>query len=214
VKNEFRGQLPARRTLWGHAVTASPLYRTSKLVALVLGTYMTTEARCWPSLPTVARDASVSKRTVERSIPRIEKAGLLVVSRQRDRRGNVYLGAIPPSYWPLLGDQASIDQWVEKGILGADEDYLSNGVTGVAVQVQAALRENGDISTPNGVTWDGNGDRRDRNGDTAVSTEVDEVTEAILEGPESLGGDAETFRGEADFVVLVRSVLDDEEAKA
>ena len=209
--SDLNGQLPSRKTLWLRAVGATDLDPRRKAVAWAIGSYMNTEASCWPSEATIAVAASVSERTVQRSIPMIEATGLLVVSRERNRRGNKYIGAIPKHYWGIWKDDL-VERLVDKMILGWDED-LANSDRPVTVPMESALSsENSDTQTRNGVTPDPNGDTWNRNSDTAVSPEVDEVDEADIEGPESLGGPSERFRGEADFVEILTTVFDEEEA--
>ena len=42
---------------------------------------------CWPAVPTIAREAGVTDRTVRRSLQRLVGAGLLQIEARRDRHG-------------------------------------------------------------------------------------------------------------------------------
>jgi hypothetical protein len=87
--------LPLR---WRKALVASVVSSTVKLVGFVISVHMDSEGLAWPSRELIAREASLSVRSVEKAVPLLEEAGLLAV--ERDARGgrshvNRYLALLP-----------------------------------------------------------------------------------------------------------------------
>jgi hypothetical protein len=84
--------------LWRDSVCNSDLDSSAKLVALVISTYMGKDRlTAWPSRATIASAASLTVRTVERAIRRIEQSGLLKIvwSDGGNNRPNLYAAAFP-----------------------------------------------------------------------------------------------------------------------
>ena len=88
---------------WRNAVRDSDLDSTSKLVALVLSTFMDSNGRCWPSRERIARAASLSVRSVAIAMLRIEASGLLDVNHSKGRTANRYQAVIaqPGATFPV-----------------------------------------------------------------------------------------------------------------
>jgi hypothetical protein len=200
----YSGQLPSLKTLWLRAVAAADLTPREKLVAWAIGQRMDAKARCWPSRATIARDASVHVRTVDRAIAELEAAppsrrspdgsrrhqlgspALLEVSGKRGQRGGVrnrYKGIVPEELWSIF-PAALVERLIELGVLGGEGD---NGDSPVSV------------AAPTETDGTSNGDRRRTQRRqfgpataTPVSPEVVEVEELEVgrEGPEleELGG--------------------------
>src|SRR5260370_34844134 len=72
--------------VWG----CSPTSGNERLVLLALADACSRDdgSGCWPSIPTIARKAAVSDRTVRRVIARLEAAGRLIVHRGGGRAGS------------------------------------------------------------------------------------------------------------------------------
>lgn len=85
----------APQAAWREAVQESTLDPGAKFVALALSIYMNKKGECFPAKETLARDCSLSKRTVDYAILRLERAGFLNVSRSRGRSSNHYRATIP-----------------------------------------------------------------------------------------------------------------------
>jgi DNA-binding transcriptional ArsR family regulator len=72
-----------RATAWAWSVeTASA---THKLVLLALAEHADEAGHCWPSVPRMARMSGVSERTILRTLPEIEAAGLVDCERRSGR---------------------------------------------------------------------------------------------------------------------------------
>jgi hypothetical protein len=82
----------SRSAVFHNCVRDSELPASVKAVAWSIRSYMNTEGSCWPGRATIARGASVSDRTVDRSVKLLEAEGLLVVTRSPGgaRRSNHY----------------------------------------------------------------------------------------------------------------------------
>jgi DNA-binding transcriptional ArsR family regulator len=90
---------------WERAVRNSPLFRTAKLLAFGLGTYMDGDGLAFPSRRTLAEACSISDRAVDHALSELEQEGFLHV--ERDRRGgrsrvNRYLARVPETASPVL----------------------------------------------------------------------------------------------------------------
>jgi Helix-turn-helix domain len=76
---------------WRNAVRDSGMSSTTKLVGLVLSTYMSADGRCWPSKQTIADGCGLgSRRSVDRAVDNLERAGLLAISRSKGHSSNGY----------------------------------------------------------------------------------------------------------------------------
>ena len=70
----------------------------AKLVAMVLADYADpVTGRCWPKIPTLAKQCSQSERTVQRKLKVLEDLGVLHVEPNTtgDRKGNMYVLHLP-----------------------------------------------------------------------------------------------------------------------
>lgn len=82
---------------WRNAIRDSALPRTTKLVGLVLSTYLDANGTAFPALTTLADGASLGRgcTAVKDAIERLEAVGLLEVDRRRGRLGWTYQAVIP-----------------------------------------------------------------------------------------------------------------------
>lgn len=81
---------------WRNALRDSRLDTTAKAVGFVIATYWSSSGRnAFPNKETIAKGATVSKRTADTAIDRLEAAGFLDVSRSRGGSSNRYLATIP-----------------------------------------------------------------------------------------------------------------------
>jgi len=71
-----------------------PLDKTAKITAYALASRMNRAGCCWPGKTRLAADTSMSIRTVDRAIRRLEAAGLIVV-RRRPPAPNLYTARLP-----------------------------------------------------------------------------------------------------------------------
>jgi hypothetical protein len=81
---------------------SSPFSSTERLVALVLSLHMSERGdSCFPGIPRLARECNLGRRTIQRSIAGLERAGYLVVERPAKVRGkgapNRYRAVVPES---------------------------------------------------------------------------------------------------------------------
>lgn len=60
----------------------------ARLVALTLAGHADRQARCWPSIATLVRETSLSERSVQQAIRRLEDAGLVVRRTRKAANGN------------------------------------------------------------------------------------------------------------------------------
>jgi hypothetical protein len=179
----FNGQIPSRKTLWFRAVGESDLRTTVKAVAWAIGSLMNANAEAWPSRQTIADSASLrTPKTVDRLVPEIEAAGLVVVRRSGGRVANRYDGTIPGSLWHIWDDDL-VERLLELGDLDDSGDNRDIWMSRLESATATLVTSNGDIS-------DANGDILEPNGDTWMSPEVGlEVDEAAtVEGPGSRRG--------------------------
>jgi Helix-turn-helix domain len=82
---------------WRDVVCESELGRTSKLVALVLSTFMDGRGFCFPSQDLIASRASLSDRGVHLATLPLEEDGFLVVDRSQGRSSHGYQATLPPT---------------------------------------------------------------------------------------------------------------------
>jgi hypothetical protein len=85
---------------WRNAVRDSELLdASSKLIGYTLSTYMNAQGGAFPAKTTLAAKASVSPRTVDRAIARLETLSFLLVTHAIGYRrgGNSYQAVIPNS---------------------------------------------------------------------------------------------------------------------
>lgn len=84
---------------WRSAVFASSLPSTAKLVLLTLAEFADRNgANCWPSLPMIAKRASLNERSVRRALDEVEPLGWIQRSKKGSERGwalSVYRLTIP-----------------------------------------------------------------------------------------------------------------------
>ena len=64
--------------------------QTEKMVLLCLCDYANDEGECWPSVESLSRKCSVSDRTVQRAIRKLQDMGILKVRQSQGRIANVY----------------------------------------------------------------------------------------------------------------------------
>jgi len=82
--------------VWRDVVRDSPLDSTAKGVAYALTTWMDRRGHAFPGRATLAAGAGYRVRTIDRAIPRLEKAGLLRVVRNGGRsKTNYYIALLP-----------------------------------------------------------------------------------------------------------------------
>jgi hypothetical protein len=82
--------------VWRDAVRDSSLDSTAKGVAFALTTWMDLRGHAFPSRATLAAGAGYTVKTIDRAVPRLEKAGLLRVIRNSGRsRVNYYIALLP-----------------------------------------------------------------------------------------------------------------------
>jgi hypothetical protein len=114
---------------WAREQAPAGLNRGQAHVLLLLATYAdAATGKCYPGLKSLAEDASVSSKSVERDIAALSRMGL-VVSRRRQGRSAVRYLCVPWS--PHLSDGTSASH--------------PETVTGEVV---------GDVSVPSGSVWD------------------------------------------------------------
>src|SRR2546426_673154 len=106
VTTDYPHQLPSRCRLWFRAVgraRACNLTTTAKAVAWAIGAYMHADATgATPSRATIAEDADVSVKTVDREVKVLEHLGLLARAKHSGGRvPNEYVGLIPSSLWGI-----------------------------------------------------------------------------------------------------------------
>ena len=81
---------------WRKALCDSDATLIEKAVGHVLAMYMNADGACFPSIPTIARGASCSKRTVHNALAGLESRGLLRIKRGRGlRHPNRYKALLP-----------------------------------------------------------------------------------------------------------------------
>jgi hypothetical protein len=124
---------------------------TTKLVGFVLSTYSNARGHAFPGRRTLADGSSVSVRSAERAIARLEAAGWVAVSRSRGGRSRT-------NGYALLLPQTASDvrrlEWETASLRtrnGVTDDV--NGVTGDArKQLKAAESPDADAAAPDGAS--------------------------------------------------------------
>jgi len=82
--------------VWRDVIRDSSLDSTAKGVGYALTTWMDWRGHAFPSRKTLAAGAGYNVRTIDRAVPRLEKAGLLRVVRNGGRsRANYYIALLP-----------------------------------------------------------------------------------------------------------------------
>jgi hypothetical protein len=87
---------------WRTALRNSDLTWKAKLVGFVLSTHMDSDGgSCFPAVPTVGREASMSERSVQAGLRELERAGLVVTGQRGGRHhgggyaSNTYRARLP-----------------------------------------------------------------------------------------------------------------------
>jgi len=70
----------------------------TKLVALSLADFANDEGRCWPSVETIARKASITARSVRRVISELEESGRVIVERSEGGRATNLYRVVPAKF--------------------------------------------------------------------------------------------------------------------
>lgn len=91
---------------WRNAVMAAELTPTTKLIAHTIGAHMNAVGKAWVSAKTLGDESGTSRRTVQRRVPDLERAGLLLVLHTRGRESNTYRAVLPTA---SLDDAVSTD---------------------------------------------------------------------------------------------------------
>jgi Helix-turn-helix domain len=97
------GHPASHKTQWLSAVRDSDLGDRELLVALVLGTWMSAEGQCWPSLEAIAKGVRRHVATIARALIVLEASGW--ISRQRGGgrgRSTLYRARIPSHLDPTV----------------------------------------------------------------------------------------------------------------
>lgn len=123
---------------WRSTVFASSLPSTAKLVLLTLAEFADRNgANCWPSLPMIAKRASLNERSVRRALDEVEPLGWIQRSKKGSERGwalSVYRLTIP--------DGADTGSWVDA--TGPDtESTPQNATCGLSVTEVRTLCHSG-----------------------------------------------------------------------
>jgi hypothetical protein len=111
---------------WRNEIRDSELDAKAKHVGLTLSTWMSSDGVCYPSRPTQAEACGYSVRTIDRAIARLERAGLLVVSRGTGRGNSNQYAAVLNS---VTGDAFSANKGRQNDAKRATES-LVKGDTG------------------------------------------------------------------------------------
>lgn len=95
---------------WRHAVLASGISASAKVVAIVLYEHMdwrgpNAGGNCWPSLETIATEGGMNKATVARGLTVLDGAGFIVRDRSKGGRVDDTRGR-PTSYFATLPQQS------------------------------------------------------------------------------------------------------------
>lgn len=130
----------ARTWEWRKAFARSQLSATAKLVLHTLGLHMNAEGgSCWPSVPLIAREASLEERSLYRHLPRLEREGW--IRRQRHPgRSTEYFATVPselvlvdgeprhPVQEPLFATPDSLSGDPGHGVRGTPDSLSGKGV--------------------------------------------------------------------------------------
>jgi hypothetical protein len=94
--NSNRANFQRHREMWVKQVLASEISPTAKVIGVAISIHMNGEYRqAWPSHSTLAKMCSVGRRTSERAVQELEKAGLLNVSRMANRSNRYEMRRVP-----------------------------------------------------------------------------------------------------------------------
>jgi Helix-turn-helix domain len=94
--NSNRANFQRHREMWVKQVLASDISPTAKNIGVAISIHMNGDQRqAWPSHVTLARMCAVEKRTSERAVKELEKAGLLHVSRIPNRSNRYEMRRLP-----------------------------------------------------------------------------------------------------------------------
>jgi hypothetical protein len=81
--------------VWRDEIAASRLGPTARAVACALATYMNGDGACWPSINTIAALLRLNRRTVQRTLRKLEADGFLGVERGGGRgKPSTYTAAL------------------------------------------------------------------------------------------------------------------------
>jgi hypothetical protein len=90
--NSNRANFQRHREMWVKQVLASDISPTAKNISIHMNG---NDRQAWPSHATLARMCSVEKRTSERAVQELERAGLLRVSRVPNRSNRYEMRRVP-----------------------------------------------------------------------------------------------------------------------
>jgi hypothetical protein len=82
--------------MWVKQVLASDISPRAKIIGVAISIHMNGDCRqAWPSHSTLAKMCAVEKRTSERAVKELERAGLLRVSRMANRSNRYEMRPVP-----------------------------------------------------------------------------------------------------------------------
>ena len=141
-------------------ILASDLGSSARLVALVLSTHMDRNgASCFPSLTTLERETGLSRKTVWKSIDKLEEAGLLTRERGRGRSTRYRALGAPVTYSVGASGTQLGAQGNELGAPVHPEDVQEDVQKDVtSLRANARKRKNarrGRASKSNELEWEG-----------------------------------------------------------
>jgi hypothetical protein len=94
--NSNRANFQRHREMWVKQVLASDISPTAKIIGVAISIHINGDCRqAWPSHSSLARMCSVEKRTSERAVKELEKAGLLTVSRKANCSNRYEMRRVP-----------------------------------------------------------------------------------------------------------------------
>jgi Helix-turn-helix domain len=106
-----RAHFQRDREMWVMQVLASEVSPTAKVIGVAIGIHMNGDSRqAWPSHSTLAKMCSVEKRTSERAVKELEKAGLLSVRRVANCSNRYEMRRIPTT-GSIPTDMTEDDGW-------------------------------------------------------------------------------------------------------
>jgi hypothetical protein len=124
-----------RTGVWRDAVRDSELDSVAKCVAHTLSTWLNGHGTAYPSRETIAKGASLSVRSVERAIVRLEAAGFLEVERSRGRSSHRYAIAMSStaselrrSEWLTANESRRSHSANSEPLSSNADSHASNGV--------------------------------------------------------------------------------------
>jgi DNA-binding transcriptional regulator YhcF (GntR family) len=130
--------------VWRDAVRDTPardLDATAKHVAMTLSTWMNGRGRSYPGRRSIADGCSVSVKSVDRALKRLEDAGWVEVERTTGGKGrtNTYTATLPQT-----ASESRRSEWQTASSRTANGDSeSSNGVTGTTRKRLKALESGG-----------------------------------------------------------------------